>query len=198
MKNEDLISIIIPTRVSCPRLQQTLDSISLQTYKPLEVIIIVDLYSKGASWARNRGFLASKGEYLFFCDNDIILEKTCLKEMKNALDNSDASFAYCNFNIRGWLGMTEHIAKPFSFETLKQFNYISTMSLVKKAVITKWDEELSRLQDWDFWLGIIEQNFKGIWINKKLFTAYYFKDSMSLQNGYNIGFERVKKKHSLT
>ena len=41
--------------------------------------------------------------------------------------------------------------------------YIHTMSLIKKEDYpeTGWDESIAKLQDWDLWLTMSEQNKKG-------------------------------------
>jgi glycosyltransferase involved in cell wall biosynthesis len=170
----------------------------IQTYKDFEVIVIndgstdntgeimnsfkekfklaeisyrvMDQDNKGAPNARNHGFQASRGDYLFFCDADVTLEKNCFWEMINTLKNNpEAAFVYCSFK---W-GNKLFRLQPFDLRKLRQMPYISTMSMVrtKNFPNTGWDEGLKKFQDWDLWLTVGEQGGKGIWIDKPLFSA---------------------------
>ena len=94
-----MISIIIPIYNQAGKLLNCLDSILKQVYKNYEVIIVdngstdkplavaerykevlnIRCYNskvlKNAPAARNSGFKKSKGEYLFFCDADAVLDR---------------------------------------------------------------------------------------------------------------------------
>lgn len=187
-----MISIIIPTYRQAKHLVQTLDSIFNQTYQDFEVIIVDDgltdearknlknyLVSKnkikllkqehaGAPAARNRGFSESKGEFLFFCDDDVILKNDALEKMVRALkEYPEISYVYGDFYF-GW-----KIFKTFDFdaERLKKTPYISTMSLIRREHFPGWDESLKKFQDWDLWLTMLEHGHVGIHISEVLFTA---------------------------
>ena len=96
MKEEPLVSIIIPTYNRKHLLQRAIDSCLSQTYKNIEIIIIDDHSTdgtndsikeymqkdkrirycknkagkKGANAARNTGIGIARGEFLTFCDSD--------------------------------------------------------------------------------------------------------------------------------
>ena len=104
-----MISIIIPVYNHAKELKECLESIAVQTYKNFEVIVVDDGSSpalragefqisdcrlqiyflnqehKGAPAARNLGFRHSKGEYLMFCDADVIMREDMLEKMIVAL-----------------------------------------------------------------------------------------------------------------
>ena len=193
-----MISIIIPVFNQAEKLKYCLNSILEQTFNTYEVIIIndgstdksgevirgfenkfktvgidyriIEQTNRGAPNARNHGFQAAKGDYVIFCDADAILEKNCLWEMINALqDNLQASFVYSSF----YWGKKLFKLQPFDAGKLRQMPYIHTISLIryKDFPITGWDESLKRFQDWDLWLSFIEQGKIGVWINKPLFQV---------------------------
>ena len=93
-----LISIIIPVYNHLPELKKALQSIKQQTYQDFEVIVVDDgsdelveekinknnfnfdivflrEENRGANFARNKGFEASKGEFVIFWDADLLWQK---------------------------------------------------------------------------------------------------------------------------
>lgn len=121
MKNNPLISIIVPVYNSAKYLPKCLDSILNQTYQNLEIICVNDgstdnstnilkTYTKkdprikiltqknsGLSAARNSGIKAATGEYIAFVDSDDQIKPTMLKDMISALQDSHANIAVCSF-----------------------------------------------------------------------------------------------------
>jgi len=195
-----MISIIIPTYKEAPYLIKTLDTILVQTYQDFEVIIVDDgltdearkktksyLIGKnkikllkqepaGAPAARNRGFRESKGEFLFFCDDDVILKKDALEKMVKALkEYLEVSYIYCGFYL-GW-----KIFPSFDFDAnkLKKMPYISGVSLIRREHFLGWDESLKKFQDWDLWLTMLEKGYKGFHIPEALFKAIPKREGMS-------------------
>lgn len=191
-----MISIIIPVYNQANKLVKCLDSILNQTFKDFEIIIVndgstdninevikdyknklratsyelrvVSQENKGANSARNRGFVEAKGEYIIFCDADVIMEPDMLAIMLKALrDNPSASYAYSSFM---W-GKKLFKLWPFSAEKLLKMPYITTTTLIRREHFPGFDEKLKRLQDWDLWLTMLEQGHTGVWINKVLFKV---------------------------
>lgn len=181
------ISIIIPVYNQAGVIGKCLNSIFNQTLKDFEVIIVNDgstdnllavlqpwqekvkIYTqsnKGAPTARNFGFSQSQGDYLLFCDADIILAPDALQKMYQALqDNPDSGYAYSSFRF-GW---KKFKLWPFDEARLKQMPYIHTTSLIRRECFTGFDENLKKFQDWDLWLTMLEAGHRGIWINEVLF-----------------------------
>lgn len=195
-----MISIIIPTYQDAKYLIQTLESIFAQSYQDFEIIIVDDglidearkkienyIIGKnklsllkqehaGAPAARNRGFRESRGEFLFFCDDDVILKKDALEKMVKALsEHPEASYVYCDF----YLGCKIFPSFDFDANKLKKMPYISAMSLICREHFPGWDESLKKFQDWDLWLTILEKGYKGFHIPEALFKAFPKKQGMS-------------------
>ncbi|MFA6171879.1 MAG: glycosyltransferase family A protein [Patescibacteria group bacterium] len=192
-----MISVIIPLYNQAKNLPSCLESILIQTIPELEVIIVDDGSSdqsravaesykkkfgekdisfrllnhdmnKGAPAARNTGFRSSKGEYLFFCDADVVLSQEALSSMLNALNsNPKASFAYSSF----WWGRKLFKLFPFDREKLEEFPYINMMSLMRRECFPGFDESLKKFQDWDLWLTITKGGKIGVWIGRPLYRV---------------------------
>lgn len=192
-----MISIIIPIYNQADKLLATLNSINLQTYRDLEVIIVNDgstdnpenTFTKflsvsksdlsfyflnqanaGAPAARNRGLKEAKGDYLFFCDADATLETQALEILLQALiENKEAAYAFSAFK---WGSKTFKVGQ-FSAEKLKAEPYIHTMALIRRESfpLTGWDESIKKFQDWDLWLTMLEQGHVGIFVNFILFNV---------------------------
>lgn len=191
-----MISVIIPVYNQAEKLKQTLVSLNKQTYRDLEIIIVNDGSSDnpekifmdflaantselsfyfinqnnlGAPAARNHGFRESKGEYLFFCDADAILEPNALEVLLgNLSQNPEASYAYSSFK---W-GRKVFKGRPFDAALLRKEPYIHTMALIRRGdfPVTAWDENIKKFQDWDLWLTMLENNKVGIFVDQLLFT----------------------------
>lgn len=184
-----MISIIIPVYNHTKALFQSLFSVSKQTYRDFEVVLIDDGSTDkfefqtsnfqfpiriikqehlGAPAARNRGFRESKGDCVIFWDADVIAEPEMLEKMiKSLVDHPGVSFVYSNF----YFGCKKMPAREFDVESLKKNNYITTTSLIRRESVVPFDESLKRFQDWDLWLTLAEQGKQGIWIPEYLFRV---------------------------
>jgi glycosyltransferase involved in cell wall biosynthesis len=230
----DLISVVIPLYNHASELAKSLTSLDNQTHKNLEVIIvndgskdnfkkvitdlhlnwkikIIDQANHGAAAARNRGLQAATGEFIIFWDADTVANKNMLASMLFVLKkNTRVSYVYSAFKL-GWKKFGSY---AFNVVKLKQNNYIDTVSLVRKRDLPSggWDENLSRFQDWDLWLTMLENNKRGELIPKVLYKKlvgkrkgisrwlpsfiYLLKNNAQV-NEYNRAKEIVLKKHGL-
>ncbi len=184
-----MISVIIPALNEGKVLKRTLDGIFAQTYKDIQVIYINDgstdntdelikSYVDRVTYikheknldnqiSRNEGIAASRGEYVFVCDADIIMQKNCFEKMLHALEgNPECSFAYSSFEWQGKLFKSY----PFDLEQLKRMNYINTASLVRKKDHPGFDPAIGKFQDWDVWLTMALQGKRGCYIPEVLFA----------------------------
>jgi len=192
MHDHPLVSIIIPVYNRRKAFTSALVSVYKQTYRPIEVIVVddgstEDIFSvvdklkmknsevstiyhrqenQGAPVARNKGFELSHGEYVIFWDADVLGDNKMLEKMYLALLNSpNSSFAYSSYNF----GKKIILTKDFDVEELKKNNYIHSTSLIRRKDVIKWDENLKRFQDWDLWLGMVEQGKIGVRVRENLF-----------------------------
>ncbi|MBU1177659.1 glycosyltransferase family 2 protein [Patescibacteria group bacterium] len=195
---EPLISIIVPTYQGEKTIKQCLDSIFAQTFSSFEVIVIDDgstdntgsilqsyqpkiklikqKNSGNANIARNRGIQNAAGQYLLFCDDDIITKPDLLAKMVTALKNNpDKSYAYSSF----YFGWKKFPLWPFSATKLRQLPYIHTCSLIRREHFPSFDEKINKLQDWDLWLTLLAAGHTGTWIPEFLFKVQPKKEGIS-------------------
>ena len=194
------ISVIIPCFNHADILRRTLEGLSSQTLKPLEVIVVNDGSSddpsvavreaaqklpitfislksnKGAPYARNLVATTAGGDFFMFLDADAILQPTALQLLHGALSqNPDAVFSYSNF----FWGAKRFKAKPFNVSALKNNNFIHTSSLMRRSAFPGFDETLARFQDWDLWLTISNKGGVGVWVDQDLFYVEPRKEGIS-------------------
>lgn len=184
-----MISIIIPSYNHASTIAKCLESIFAQTILDVEVIVVndgstdnsidalkpyaeriilINQQNQGAAKARNNGFDQSKGDYVMFCDADVMMRPDMLQKMLEALEaNPNAAYAYSSFRF-GWKKFSSY---PFSAERLRAMNFITTTSLIRRADFPRFDESLRRFQDWDLWLTILEQGKGGVFVDEELFRV---------------------------
>lgn len=116
-----MVSVVIPVYNGEAYLRECLESISSQTYRDLEILVIDDGSSDasaqiaeerektdcrvklirqkhfGVSAARNCGIEKSKGEYVLFCDCDDILRKDGILSLLEAMERTGADIAIGNY-----------------------------------------------------------------------------------------------------
>jgi|SRR5579859_7941567 len=173
--------------------------------------IIVNDNEGGAPKKRNDGFSKSTQPYVFFCDDDILLRADYIQRLYDLLQkNPTKAYAYT-----GYHGIVMHPEThpthgnfkipsiPFNGKRLKDGNYISTMSLVKRDCLPKpkpFDESLKRLQDWDVWLTMLSNGHEGILLEGEefMYHAYYLDEGItSNNNNENENLMILLKKHKL-
>ena len=191
-----MISIIIPVYNHSHELDKCLESIENQTFANYEIIIVNDRSTRrlgwvvkkhsnilgvkleiinnqknhGAPYSRNKGFKKSKGEFVIFCDADVVMEETMLERLHSKLkDHKDIAFVYSSHKF----GQKKFTKLEYSEERLKKMPFIHTTALIRRDCFPDggFDVSLKRLQDWDLWLTMLENVYKGMWIDKLLFSV---------------------------
>ena len=183
------ISVIIPTYQHAQTLGYCLHSLFAQTRKPDEVIVVDDgstdetknvlsefgekvryffQENKGAPSARNAGARHATGNYLLFCDADVITDPSMLQKMERILEiHPEVTYVYCGMRF----GHKRFQSRPFDPSELRRQNYIHTTSLIRANAFPQFDESLKRFQDWDLWLTLLEKGKIGIELQEELFTV---------------------------
>lgn len=117
---ESLISVIVPVYKVEKYLDRCVESIAVQSYRNLEIILVDDgspdkcgsmcdswtakdqrirvihKQNGGLSDARNAGIHASKGEYLVFVDSDDSIAPEMIERLYKAAQSANAKMALCN------------------------------------------------------------------------------------------------------
>ena len=122
MLNVPAVSVIIPLYNAEKYLAECLESVLAQTLKNFEVIVVddcstdssvaivesyipkfggrlklshMDVNSGKPSMPRNKGLAVSRGEYIYFMDNDDLITPTALEELYKLAKRFDADVVYC-------------------------------------------------------------------------------------------------------
>lgn len=193
-----LVSIIVPIYNAAPYLKETLDSIIVSTYRPIEVVMVDDgskdnslliaqnyciqhpeckvitQDNKGVSAARNNAIRHAHGTYILPVDADDKIGDSFIEKAVNIIEK-DKSVRVVG--CRAWMfgAVNKEWKLPqFSHRLLARKNMIPATALYRKA---DWEacggyceEEIYR-EDWDFWLSIMELGGTFHKINEILF--YY-------------------------
>lgn len=119
LKDDNLISIIVPVYNVEEYLDECLDSIQCQTYKDIEVILVNDgstdgskeicekycerdirfrlmnQTNQGQSVARNRGMRKSTGEFITFVDSDDVIKEDMLEQLMKQMTSENIDIVEC-------------------------------------------------------------------------------------------------------
>ena len=221
------ISIVIPSYNCSEYLPMLFESITDQTYQDFEVIIVDDgstdnsrkvlsqycdqykIYffsHEGEQKARQKGFEMSNGKYVIFMDADCILAGNYLEELHNAIiTDVKIGFAYCD-RVMALIQkdkMVQYVRKAscdFDSVRLRRGNYIPFPTLVRREAVVKFDENIKRLQDWDFFLGVVEKGYTGIRVPKALFFMFIRPEGISGRGSeaWKEAVKYIREKHKIT
>ncbi|MFH1767104.1 MAG: glycosyltransferase family A protein [Patescibacteria group bacterium] len=190
-----LISVVIPTYQHADTIAACIESTLAQTYDFIEIIVVDDgstdntqevlkqykeklkmIYqeNQGPNFARNRGFEEARGEFVIFCDADVIMKPSMLKRMVDTLrEYPEVSYVYSAFTF-GWKLFR---GVSFSERQLKKHNFIHTTTLVRRLDFPGFDINIKRFQDWDVWLTMLTDGKIGRLIPDVLFHVQIEGDS---------------------
>jgi len=167
-----LVSIIIPCYNVERYIEECLESVYLQTYRPIEVIavdnnstdntllhlqqvkkekyndlIILVEPNKGAPSARNKGLSVAKGEWIQFLDADDLLKPQKLENQIKGLGNSNAGMIISNY-----LRQSFNKTNQSNFTTDLPLNIFSNRAGITSANLWR-RETLLKLKGWRVDLG---------------------------------------------
>jgi len=176
-----LVSVLIRS-VDRSHLQEALDSVALQTYANIEVVVIaarpghrelpegcgsfpLRLVATEAplprSKAANRALDEARGEYLLFLDDDDWLMPSHIERLAKVLrEQPKAQAAYTGVSLANDKGEPMGQAFDLPFDSVRQLagnltpihSVMFSRSLVAGGA--RFDEQLDHYEDWDFWLQL--------------------------------------------
>lgn len=163
----------------------------------------------GANVARNEGFkkaceLWPGDQYVAFADADCQFKPNYLWALYTILSkNTNAPFAYCDFT-KMYIDepdeeMRTHVSGEFSLRRLCMYNYIDTSAaLLRKSVVKEFDNELRRLQDWDFFLTVCKASERQpVYVDEILYTNIQRTESITNTEDLETAKQFIKKKHNI-
>jgi hypothetical protein len=189
------ITVVVPHMDSRDEFYMNYCLPSIWANEPSEVLT----YSgpEHVQWKRNQGARRAQEEFLFFCDDDIILGKDILRKLLRDIDGAD--FAYCDYLAANHPTpkFLKHTAREFDISALRRQNYISTMSLVRASAFPGFDESLERLQDWDMFLTMVENGSTGVYVKDTNFIAFWLDTGITGNDNWKSARDKVREKHGL-
>jgi len=161
----------------------TVELIESISNKDNRIKLIKHEENKGVCKSRNDGLKIAKGEYIFYLDSDNTWKKEYLKTMVGAyLELPDAKALYSGQYIaKNYFSPIERVRYgSFNKSLLYNRNYIDLNCFThKKEVYNEiggFRENLKRLNDYDYILKIVDNDFK-IYSIPVILSNYYLKNS---------------------
>jgi glycosyltransferase involved in cell wall biosynthesis len=227
-----LVSAIITTHNRSSLLRRAIESVLNQTYKPIECIVVDDkstdntkevckeypsiqfIYippeeSKGGNYARNKGILAAKGEYVAFLDDDDywLPEKT--KEQMDVINDKSCEVVYCPKTLEEISSgnATTYIhesAYPFLSGDMRRkilYHICTTTSclLVKRSALVgvgMFDENLKFWQEYELTIRLAQKFFFYYAWKDLVVYRVDISDKNRLTNKYKDWLNAVKYIHN--
>jgi len=220
-EKQPLVSVIIPIYNYGKQFEKTLNSVFESTYKNIEIIIVddgsTDSYvnqkllsisenssikiirqvNSGPSSARNNGIKNSTGDFILPLDADDSIHsdyiQTCVNILKN---NKNISPVYCDTLHIGQLQGVEQ-RPEWSMERLIQGPFIVNCSMFHKEAFEKsdgYDTSLFGWEDYDLWIRMGKNGYKGHRIPKPLFTYFHHEKDGTVSTTANQNQGELYKK----
>lgn len=200
MNEQPVVSIIMPCYNDGQYLQQAISSCLQQTFQSIELIIVDDgsdddctistlktlldpritiLHANhiGPSGARNTAIQHAKGRYILPLDADDWIDPKYIEHAVKILDaRADVGIVYCRAYLFGEKEGIWHLPE-YSLENILLDNCIFITALFRKAdwqTVGGFSEEFNHgLEDYDFWLSLIERGrtvyqFPDVWFHYRI------------------------------
>ncbi len=203
MKKLPLVSVIIPTRNSEEFLGNCLESVKMQAYKNVEIIVVDNnstdktkeiavkytksVFNKGPERSAQRNFGAgkSKGDYLLFIDSDMELSKKVVEECVDRVQKSTGIIIPEKSMGEGFWAQCKALERSFYIGV----DWIEAPRFFSKEVFNKfkgYDETQTGTEDYDLPQRIKEEFGENSILRINSFI-YHHEGRLSL-------FDTLKKK----
>lgn len=180
-----LVSIVIPTYNGARYLAEAIDSALEQTYPHIEVVVVDDgstdetaeivagyggrvVYlsqdNAGPSVARNRGILASHGDFLCFLDSDDRLRPEMVGALMAQADDADIGVVYCGHYLTGPDGriVGQSPLDGPSGDVFEELFRRGGLCVMHAAIVRRsaafcaglFDVRLRQWEDYEFWIRV--------------------------------------------
>lgn len=155
---------------------------------------VFHLSNHGVCYARNLGVAKSRGKYLLFLDGDDMISKDYISLAVSILDEKhDIAVVSCNYSFFGYRNRTVFL-EEYSLEKLMGGNLFTITSMLRKEDFLRvggFKENMALgLEDWDFWLSVLEKGEKTYYLEGVHF--FYRKKKQDLSRNSSISFENFQ------
>jgi glycosyltransferase involved in cell wall biosynthesis len=218
------VSIVVPCYNGGRFLDGLLASLSAQTFRDFEIIIVDDGSSdnatreklasidaairvirqenRGLPSARNTGFRLARAAFVLPLDSDDGLEPAFLAEMTTALRAAPPSVGFAFADVR-LTGTVEGVL-PRRLNRFDQLflNHLPYCMLVRKSAweaVGGYDETMrDGAEDWEFNIRLVRAGFSGIGIAKPMFVYRVSPEGMLMSRAARMHgtlWQRIREKH---
>ncbi len=186
MKNNDLVSIVMPSYNTARYIEETIKSVLGQTYPFWELIIVDDCstdstdevvkqflsderikYLKneknsGAAVSRNYALRMAKGKWIAFLDSDDLWEPQKLETQIEFMKKNDYKFTCTDYRIQlngKWLPYIYTSPNKITEFKMKNYCYFSTITVMydREYIGLIQIENVKKNNDYAMWLKIIKK-----------------------------------------
>ena len=181
-----LVSVIIPTYNSEKTISDTINSILIQTYSNIEVLITDDNSSDktvkliekikksdkriklfrfrenfGAGVARNNSIKKAIGKYIAFCDSDDLWKIDKLEKQIQFMKKNKLYFTFSSYDVINEAGEFIRVVsapKYLTYSDLLKNNYIGCVTAIydSEKLGKMYMSSIRKRQDWTLWLRIMK------------------------------------------
>jgi glycosyltransferase involved in cell wall biosynthesis len=186
MKNDPLVSVVLPTYNGRRYLAESIQSCLDQTYQNWELIIVDDCSTddtpaiierfarqdarvvpvrheknRRLPGALNTGFARSRGEYLTWTSDDNLYEPDALELMVRYLEAEPSTgLVYCDERWIDDEGEERGLCLKAEPDELRNRNCINACFLYRRAVyeaVGEYDPAMFLIEDYEYWLRVAKQ-----------------------------------------
>ncbi|MBR3490122.1 MAG: glycosyltransferase [Bacilli bacterium] len=165
MRRRGLISVIVPIYNVSGCVEKCIDSIIVQTYSDLEIILIDDGSTDGSgeicdryemldsriivvhkdngglSSARNTGLSVATGDFISFVDSDDYLENSMLEELKKNMEEFDSDISICNFYFVDKMGKKKNFRfSKNNFVSFGKDKFVNIQNQYDYLTVYSWNK----------------------------------------------------------
>jgi len=197
--NTNLITVCVTTFNRKEKLMLTIQSILLQTYTNIEIIIIDDcstdgtqlfventilmldkrikyikhIVNKGLATARNTAINTAKGKYFTFCDDDDVWSNNFLEIFSESAENYDDTYSFCSSIISNDTKVKAICSSFKDFILLGYTPPVASQFYHTKALkeLGGYDEDITSGVDHDLWLTLGFKSYNLVWLNRDMVTV---------------------------
>lgn len=146
-------------------------------------VSVIRQENRGLAAARNAGIMASRGDYILPLDADNLVRPEYVSDALTIMDaNPRTGVVYGDANYIGDKTGRWHVG-PFDMDRLLRWNYIDACTVYRRSV---WEQNggydptlpVQGFEDWDFWLGAVQNGWEFAYVPKVLFDYRISEGSM--------------------
>jgi glycosyltransferase involved in cell wall biosynthesis len=205
-----MVSIIIPSFNQGEFIERTIQSVLLQDYRPIEIIVVdaqsndntIEVLKKfiktpevrwisepdeGHADGINKGFQLAQGEIVAWLNSDdVYFTKNVISTIVTHFEKHpehDLVYGHVAIISRNDILLRFYLVPPYDANRIKRRNLISQPSVFIRKDIVK-NEKLAVGQiglDYEYWLRLIQKNYKFFRINKILACDRHYAERLSVQ-----------------